>query len=66
MLAARLMTSSSLGRNRILNVSADSERDLVLTDASIFWKGSERKWAMDLAVDEYRVASLVAILSSQA
>ena len=65
-LAARLMIRSSLGRDRILNVSADSERDLALTDASIFWKGSERKRAMDLALDEYRVVSFAAILSSHA
>src|SRR5438552_4005598 len=64
-LAARLMMSSSLGRDRMLNVWADSEKDLVLRDASTFWKGSEKKWTMDLAVDEYRVASLATSRTSQ-
>src|SRR5438270_2120162 len=35
-LAARLMMSSSLGRERILYVWADSESDLALSDASTF------------------------------
>jgi len=60
------MMSSSLGRDRILNVWADSERDLVLTDARTFWKGSEKKWTRDLAVDGYRVAPLATSRTSQA
>ena len=60
------MTSKSLGRESILNVRAESDRDLVLTDEMMLAKGSKRKWVMDLAVDEYREACLATILSSQA
>ena len=65
-LTTMLTASISLGRDRISKLRADSDKDVFLTDDSSFWNGSERNRVNALRLEERRLASLVASLTSQA
>jgi N-methylhydantoinase B/oxoprolinase/acetone carboxylase alpha subunit len=65
-LTTRLIASINRGRDRVLNVRAESDRDTVPRDASRFRKGTERNWRKDLNEADRRTAALVPSLTSQA
>jgi len=65
-LATRLTASINLGRDRILNVCAESDKDTDRSEDNRLLNGTERNWRKDLNETVRRVAALVPSFASQA